>query len=106
MRNNRRFLQANALKLSDDTLKFQLPCSDYPQSCGYVSPGIVMTFNIMDSVDYYGDDRYSPSDVTVSVACKPKIIYPSDSTNWTNDQHEVPRSPENIYFCKRLAVTI
>ena len=40
----------------------------------------------------------------MSVACKPKIISPSDSTNWANDlyadrlkfrdEYELPRSPE------------
>ena len=56
------------LQLSDDTLKFQLPCSDYPKSCVYVSPGVMMTVNRMDCVDHHGVDRYSPADVTVSVA--------------------------------------
>ena len=63
-----------------------------------------MTVNRMDCVDHHGDNRYSPADVTVSVACKPKIICPSDSTNWANDlyanrlkfrdEYELPRSPE------------
>ena len=92
------------LQLSDDTLEFQLPCSDYAKSCGYVSPGVMMTVNRMDCEDNHGDDRHSPADVTVSVACKHKIIYPSDSTNWANDlyanrlkfqdEYELPRSPE------------
>ena len=64
----------------------------------------MMTVNRMDCEDNHGDDRYSPADVTVSVACKHKIIYPSDSTNWANDlyanrlkfqdEYELPRSPE------------
>ena len=42
----------------------------------------------MKSIEHNEDDKYSPSDVTVSVKCKPKMIYPSDGTNWANDLYE------------------
>ena len=81
-------------------MKFQLPASDYLKSCGYISPGVIMTVNEMDEVERNGDDKYSPADVTISVNCKPKSIYSSDSTNWANnlyanrlrfrDEHELP----------------
>ena len=86
--------------LSDPEMKFQLPASDYPKSCGYISPGVIMMVNEMDEVERNGDDKYSPADVTISVNCKPKSIYSSDSTNWANnlyanrlrfrDEHELP----------------
>ena len=86
--------------LSDPEMKFQVPASDYPKSCGYISPGVIMMVNEMDEVESNGDDKYSPADVTISVNCKPKSIYSSDSTNWANnlyanrlrfrDEHELP----------------
>ena len=86
--------------LSDPEMKFQLPASDYPKSCGYISPGVIMMVNEMDEVESNGDDKYSPADVTISVNCKPKSIYSSDSTDWANnlyanrlrfrDEHELP----------------
>ena len=72
-----------------------------------------MTVNRMDCVDHHGDDRYSAADVTVSVACKPKIMYPSDSTNWANDlyanrlkfrdEYELPRSPEQELLFENIS---
>ena len=100
------------LHLSTDDMKFQLPAADYPKSCGYVSPGVIITVNKMDHVDYYEDDKYIPADVTVSVTCKPKAIYSFDSTNWANDiyahrinfreEHELPISLEQELLFKSV----
>lgn len=56
--------------------------------------------NDMKEVEYKGRDKFVPGDVTVSVTCKPKHIYPSSATNWANDifanryifrnEHEMP----------------
>ena len=100
------------LHLSTDDMKFQLPAADYPKSCGYVSPGVIITVNKMDHVDHHEDDKYTPADVTVSVTCKPKAIYSSDSTNWANDiyahrinfreEHELPISLEQELLFKSV----
>ena len=56
----------------------------------------------------------SQADVTVSVACKPKIIYPSDSTNLANDlyenclkkirdEYELPRCAEQKLLFENLS---
>ena len=76
------------MHLSDNDMKLQLPASDYPQSCGYVSPGVMLMVNQMNEVEHNEDDKHSPSDVTVSVKCKPGMIYLSDGTNWANDLYE------------------
>ena len=41
--------------------------------------------NDMKEVEHRGRDKFVPRDVTVSVTCKPKHIYPSSATNWAND---------------------
>ena len=41
--------------------------------------------NDMKEVEHRGRDKFVPRDVTVSVNCKPKHIYPSSVTNWAND---------------------
>ena len=41
--------------------------------------------NDMKEVEHRGRDKFVPRDVTVSVTCKPKHIYPSSATNLTND---------------------
>ena len=38
------------VQLSDNDMKLQLPASDYPQSCGYVSPGLTLMVNQMNEV--------------------------------------------------------
>ena len=83
-------------------MKFQLPAADYPKSCGYVSLGVIITVNKMNHGDHHEDDKYTPTDVTVSVTYKPKAISSSDSTNWANniyaqrinfrEEHELPIS--------------
>ena len=41
--------------------------------------------NDMKEVEHRGRDKFVPRDVTVSVTCKPKHIFPSSATNWAND---------------------
>lgn len=80
--------------------QFKLPSADYPDPVGYVAPGVILMVNDMKEVEYKGRDKFVPGDVTVSVTCKPKHIYPSSATNWANDlfanryifrnEHEMP----------------
>lgn len=61
--------------------------------------------NDMKEVELKGRDKFVATDVTVSVTCKPKQIYPSSTTNWANDlvacryrfrnEHEVPSTSES-----------
>ena len=56
--------------------------------------------NDMKEVEHSGRDKFAPKDVTVSVTCKTKHIYPSSATNWAKDlfanryvfrnEHEMP----------------
>ena len=74
--------------------------SDYPEKCGYVTPGVILMVNDQEEVEFRGRDKFVPKDVTVSVTAKPKMVYPSNPTNWENDryiirlefrkEHEVP----------------
>ena len=78
----------------------KLPSADYPDRVGYVAPGVKLMVNDMKEVEHRGHDKFIPKDVTVSVTCKPKHIYPSSATNWANDlfanryvfrnEHEMP----------------
>ena len=52
---------------------------------GYISPGVIVMVNVMEEVEHRGCDKIVPTDVTVSLTCKPKHIYPSSATNWAND---------------------
>lgn len=61
-----------------------LPASDYPDPVGYISPGVILLVNDMDEV-VHNNKSFVPTDVTVSVTCKPKKIYPRSTTNWAND---------------------
>ena len=54
----------------------------------------MLMVNQINEVEHNGDDKYSPSDVNVSVKCKPKMIYPSDGKNWANDLYE-----SRLMFC-------
>ena len=54
----------------------------------------MLMVNQINEVEHNGDDKYSPSDVNVSVKCKPKMIYPSDGKNWANDLYE-----NRLMFC-------
>ena len=77
------------VQLSGENLQFKLPSSDYPQECGYVSPGVILLVNNMKEVKYNETDRYVKDDVTVTVTCKPKLVYPSTATNWFNDLYRI-----------------
>ena len=77
------------VQLSGENLQFKLPSSDYPQECGYVSPGVILLVNKMKEVEYNETDRYVKDDVTVTVTCKPKLVYPSTATNWFNDLYRI-----------------
>ena len=77
------------VQISQDNLQFKLPASDYPQECGYVSPGVVLLVNNTNEVSYKDTDRYVRDDVTVTVTCKPKLVYPSTAANWFNDLYRV-----------------
>ena len=77
------------VQISQENLQFKLPSSDYPQECGYVSPGVILLVNNMKEVSYKDTDRYVRDDVTVTVTCKPKLVYPSTATNWFNDLYRV-----------------
>ncbi len=64
---------------------FELPSSDYPDTVGYVSPGVILLVNEMKELWHEGKDSFSLMDCTVTVTCKPKYVYPSTATNWQND---------------------
>ena len=79
--------------------------SIYPDKVGYVTPGVILMVNNQEETELRGRDKYVPSDVTVSVTVKPKMIYASNATNWENDrctarlrfrkEHEVPHVTSN-----------
>lgn len=71
------------------TTPFEMPSSDYPDTVGYVSPGVILLVNEMEEVEHQGRDKFTPTDVTVTVTCKPKHVYPSSATNWANDMFSV-----------------
>jgi hypothetical protein len=64
---------------------FELPSSDYPDTVGYVSPGVILLVNDMKEVSHNETDVFSITNATVTVTCKPKHVYPSTATNWQND---------------------
>ena len=76
-------------QISSESLQFKLPSSDYPQNCGCVSPGVILLVNNMKEVPYNGTDNFVREDVTGTVTCKPKKLYPSSATNWFNDLYSV-----------------
>ena len=79
--------------------------SDYPDKVGYVTPGVILMVNNQEETELRGRDKYVPSEVTVSVTVKPKMICPSNATYWENDrytargrfrkEHEVPHDSIN-----------
>lgn len=75
------------LQVSEDA--FDLPSSDYPDTVGYVSPGVILLVNEMKEVEYKERDKFTLTDCTVTVTCKPKHIYQSTATNWQNDLFSV-----------------
>ena len=94
------------IQISAENLQFKLPGSDYPQDCGYVSPGVILLVNDMKEVVHRDTDKFVREDVTVTVTCKSKKVYPSSATNWFNDlysirylfpeEHEIGSSTESI----------
>ena len=77
------------IQLNDKNLRFELPMSDYPEKCGYVTPGVILMVNDQEEVEFRGRDKFVPKDVTVSVTAKPKMVYPSNPTNWENDRYTI-----------------
>ena len=65
----------------------ELPSYDFPEKCGYVAPGVNLIIHNMEENNIKGRDTFSVKDVTVSVTCKPKIVYSSSATNWANDAY-------------------
>ena len=90
-----------------------LPSSDYPDNVGYVSPGVILV-NEMDEIEHEDKDKFSPTDVTVTVTCKPKYVYSSSATNWANDlfsvgcrfrrEHELQQEPNDMLSEKVLDI--
>ena len=62
---------------------FELPLSDYPDTVGYVSPGVILLVNNMKETSHKENDSFSMTDATVT--CKPKYVYPITAMNWQND---------------------
>ena len=63
--------------------------SDYPEKCRYVTPGVILMVNDQEEVEFRGRDKFVRKDVTVSVTAKPKMVYPSNPTNWENDRYTI-----------------
>ena len=59
----------NPAQLIQDKLKHELPSYDYPKRTGYVSPGVVLMVNEQIETEHYGQDKFVPGDITVSVTC-------------------------------------
>ena len=75
-----------------------MPASDYPDTVGYVSPGVIMVVKSMKTVsDHEGNDNYSISNSLITATCKPKYCYPSSATNWHNNMAAIQ------YFFSRRA---
>lgn len=90
---------------------FDMPASDYPDTVGYVSPGVIMVVKSMKQVaDHEGNDNYSVSDSLITATCKPKHYYSSSATNWQNDmaairylfreEHEIEGSTTTTFIEK------
>ena len=45
--------------------------------------------NDQEEVKLRGRDKFVPKDGTVSVTAKPKMVYPSNPTNWENDRYTI-----------------
>ena len=53
------------IQLNDKNLRFELPMSDYPEKCGYVTPGVILMVNDQEEVEFRGRDKFVPKDVSV-----------------------------------------
>ena len=90
---------------SSPELQPTLPCYDFPDSTGYIAPGVHLFINDMTERDIEGQDKFAISDATISVTCKPKLLSSSSATSWSNhayvdrirypEEHEVEGSGEN-----------
>jgi hypothetical protein len=72
----------------DPTLQPSIPAYDFPEKYGYVAPGVHLIIKDMqenESAD--GRDIFSITQATISVTCKPTILYSSSATNWSNDYY-------------------
>ena len=70
---------------TDPNSQFKLPTADYPDPVGYVSPGVILLVNNMKETEHKGSDKFVSDGVSIYVNCKPKHVYPSTATNWSND---------------------
>ena len=92
-----------------------LPSSDFPDNVGYVSPGVILV-NEMDEIEHEDKDKFSPTDVMVTVTSKPKYVYSSSATNWANDlfsvryrfrrEHELQQEPNDMLSEKVLDILV
>jgi len=91
----------------DPALQPSIPAYDFPEKYGYVAPGVHLIIRDMEeNVDGDGRDKFSIEQATISVTCKPKILYSSSATNWSNDgyadrirfpdEHEVDGTGYNL----------
>ena len=48
------------IQLNDKNLRFELPMSDYPEKCGYVTPGVILMVNDQEEVEFRGRDKFVP----------------------------------------------
>ena len=72
--------------------------------------------NEMDEIEHEDKDKFSPTDVTVTVTCKPKYVYSSSATNWANDlfsvgyrfrrEHELQQEPNDMLSEKVLDILV
>ena len=74
------------IQLTDLNLKFQLPTSDYPEKCGYITPGVILMVNDEEEIEFRGRDKFVPTDLTVAVTVKPRMVCSSNATNWETDR--------------------
>ena len=85
------FLRSSAkpVMLSGDKQELKLPTYDFPDSVGYVTPGVNLMLKQMDEKEFRGRDSFAivDSKISVTCSCKPKLIHKSSSTNWANDAY-------------------
>ena len=68
--------------------KILLPSYDFPEKAGYVAPGANLMINNMEEQTTDGRDIFVTKDVTISVTCKPKLVYSSSAAHWANDAYQ------------------
>ena len=73
---------------ADPALQPTVPAYDFPEKYGYVAPGVHLIIGDMNETKTLdGQDRFSISQATINVTCKPKIIYSSSASNWSNEAY-------------------